>query len=92
MRKRLESSIESAVVASALSLWGVVGLKVQITSWPDRLFLFNDGRHLFIEFKRPDEEARGDQVIVHNRLRHQGHLVYVCDNPQEALCILHSFL
>lgn len=54
---------------------------------PDRLFIRN-GRHLFIEFKRLDAEARKQQEKRHREMREHGAEVHVVDNLKDAYELL----
>lgn len=54
---------------------------------PDRLFI-RDGRHLFIEFKRLNNEARRQQEKRHREMREHGAEVYVVDNLKDAYELL----
>ena len=54
---------------------------------PDRLFIRN-GTVVFIEVKRPGEEARDLQDYVQNKMRMKGALVFTVDNLEEAKRIL----
>ena len=46
---------------------------------PDRLVLLPGGRLIFVETKRPGEEARALQKAVHRKLRDLGFAVLVID-------------
>lgn len=83
----LESHVERTVVARALTELGVFSVKVRGVErgWPDRQFILNDERVLWIEFKRPGERPTPYQLLVHKRLRHAGHKVEVHDNVEKAL-------
>lgn len=54
---------------------------------PDNVFA-KDGRTVWIEFKRPGEEARATQGREIQRMRDAGMEVHVVDNPLAALRIL----
>lgn len=49
---------------------------------PDRLVLL-PGRHIMVELKAPDKEARGGQVREHTRLRRSGIEVVVLVGKEE---------
>lgn len=57
---------------------------------PDRLF-FRDGRVVIIEFKRPGEEPRPNQLKEHRELMDHGHIVYVIDNIPAGKALFDSF-
>lgn len=48
---------------------------------PDRLVLLPDGRHFFVELKRPGEKPEPLQLWWHEKLRALGHDVRVIDSP-----------
>lgn len=48
--------------------------------WPDDLFVFEGGRHLWVEFKRPGGSAAPLQEEVHRVLRGFGGDVIVIDD------------
>jgi hypothetical protein len=47
---------------------------------PDRLLLMPRGFSVFIEFKKPLEHPRPDQLEYHNRLQALGYFVFVIDS------------
>jgi hypothetical protein len=53
--------------------------------WPDDLFL-HKGRHLWIEFKRPNGLATELQLATHDEMRRQGASVYVVDGV-DSFCV-----
>jgi len=55
---------------------------------PDRVFSRDDRGTVWIEFKRPGEDARPGQAREHKRMREAGMEVHVCDNVEDALRIL----
>lgn len=89
MKQDLESSIERDACDYAKKQGWMVFKFVSPgrRGVPDRLFI-RDGRHLFIEFKRPDGEARQQQRKRHSDMRAHGAEVYVVDNLKEAYDIL----
>ncbi len=56
--------------------------------FPDHLFV-RDGLVIFIEFKRPGEEAMPQQQRRHAELREHGASVFVIDNLDEAKRVLY---
>lgn len=64
---------EQGCLTIKLNLLGRVG-------WPDRLFLFKQGRMVFVEFKRVGEKPRKIQEYIHGKLRERGFNVEVVDN------------
>lgn len=85
-----ETSIERSVVDNLPS--GVIGLKIYRTDWPDRLFVFKNGRVLFAEFKKLGEDPRKKQLEVIEMLRDFGFCVHVFDNKETALNIIEILL
>lgn len=85
----IESAIEDWVCDRAEA----AGWLVRKLQWvgrrnaPDRLFA-KDGRVLFIEFKRPGEQARPTQAREVIRMQAAGMEVHVLDSPLLALHIL----
>lgn len=47
---------------------------------PDRVCFWPNGRHPFVEVKRPGEKPRPEQVREHEKLRKGGFDVWVLDN------------
>lgn len=89
MRKPLESAIESDACDFAKDHGWMVFKFVSPgrKGVPDRLFIRN-GRHLFVEFKRGDEEARRQQAKRHREMREHGAEVHVIDNLADAYALL----
>ena len=84
----LEKDIENKACRKIKQLFDVEIRKMNgggNRAWPDRLFLFNNGAHLFIEFKRPGEKVRPNQEYAINRLRSMGHEVEVCETVEAAI-------
>ena len=85
-----ESQIELPVVARAER----AGFYVRKVQWPgrrsapDRLFAHPVRGTVWIEFKRPGEDATLAQQMEHRRMREAGMEVHVCDNVDAALRIL----
>ena len=83
----LEREVEQYVVNYAVQR-GVLVLKLNTTGnrgWPDRVFLFERGRVLFIEFKAPNARPRRDEVLqkhVAENLRRKGYMVEWCANKE----------
>ncbi len=60
-------------------------------SWPDKFYFFPEARLLFVEYKRPGEEAEPDQAAVHRKLRRLGFQVLVIDDAEDAKAKLRRF-
>lgn len=81
-----EASIEKRGDAEATRL-GALVVKGNLRgrrSWPDKFYFFPGARLLFVEYKRPGEEAEPDQAAVHRKLRRRGFQVCVIDDAEEA--------
>ena len=82
----LESQIEKAVVEYAKK-HGVLSLKLYnafSSGWPDRLFITKQGRHFYIEFKKPGEKPRTLQLHRMEQLRNNNCVCYVCDTYEQG--------
>ena len=90
----LERDVESKVVKFAVQ-HGFEALKLNgegHRGWPDRLFLYNGERTLFIEFKRRGEKPRKLQDYIRTRLQKKGYRVEVVDSSKEGIRILQEIL
>jgi len=79
-----ESAIQKKVCDYARSK-GVKIYRIKDADAPDRLFMFPDGHHCFIEFKKPGGKPRPRQVQEHENLRKVMQMVKVIDNEREGL-------
>lgn len=85
-----ESQIELPVVKRAEA----AGYYVRKVAWigrrsaPDRLFAREDRGQVYIEFKRPGEDATLAQKLEHTRMRKAGMEVHVCDSIDAAMRLL----
>ena len=82
----LESSVENPVVRYAEDK-GVTSIKLKCPGArgkPDRLFLGEGGKIVFIEFKRPGEKPSKLQRWWHRHLRSLGFDVRVADSKEEG--------
>lgn len=61
-------------------------------SLPDRMFLGNRGRKVFIEFKRAGEKPTPLQLHCHKRWKELGHQVYVVDNVADGKALIQLLL
>ena len=85
-----EVSVEMPVVKRAEAA-GFFCRKVQWVGRkhaPDRLFSRDDRGEVWIEFKRPGEDARSGQAREHKRMRAAGMEVHVVDRVEDGLRIL----
>ena len=77
----LEKTIERKCVSYAENLgWISIKLDKAKRGWPDRLFVGSAARTFFVEFKRPGERRRKQQIGNHQRLDARGHSVEVIDS------------
>jgi hypothetical protein len=58
--------------------------------WPDDLFLFPDGHHWWVEFKRPGGKATGLQARVHDDIREFNGDVSVIDGEEQFTLEFHQ--
>lgn len=68
--------------------WPLKFVSTGTSGVPDRLVLLPGGRLIFVETKRPGEEARALQKAVHRKLRDLGFAVLVIDNKDDVLALL----
>lgn len=86
----LERVIENYFVAETKKR-GAYALKVVVLAWrgwPDRLVLAAGARIFFVEFKRPGEKPRANQLAIHRLLRRLGFRVYVVASVTRAKAVL----
>ena len=81
----LESEIEQRATKQG-SNW--IWMKIHTTHFPDRVCFGSNGKTVFIEFKRPNEELRPGQQIIQKKLKDLGFAVYTCTSANQALKIL----
>lgn len=88
-RPALESKVESETkrYAESRGWWCVKFVSPGLRGVPDRLFI-REGRHVFIEFKRPGEEPTEQQYKRHREMRAHGAEVHWTDNLEQAKEIL----
>jgi hypothetical protein len=90
MHERLEADIETQAVEYGLTLdYYILKLNGEGNRGkPDRLFVNLVGEHIYIEFKREDEELRADQWVHVRDLTRRGCTVYQSSNVGHAKRIL----
>lgn len=90
---RYESTVEYSFYNQLLK-WGVKeGILIEVLKlnvagrrgWPDRQIMWEGENILFVEFKRPGEEARPLQAYIHTTLRKMGFSIAVFDDTKKAL-------
>lgn len=87
----LESTVEKKVCKYAKDKLGIINIKVKAAGkrgYPDRMFFIPGGKPLFIEFKKPGEDARPLQKYIHRILGDLGYEVQVHDDFQKAINII----
>lgn len=87
--KELESDIQSSIIDFA-HVRGWFAVKITSPSrrgMPD-VYAVRDGRHVWIEVKRKDEDARAQQAYVARLMRAHVCEVYCVDNLDQARAIL----
>jgi VRR-NUC domain len=91
----LEADIESWVSEQAWTRFGVPSIKLNVkgeTGWPDRVFLLQEGRSLWIEFKRPGGTLSAKQKLKIEILEYRGHNVQVHEDRYTALVAIKAAL
>lgn len=85
-----ESKIERKTCIYAESL-GIMNMKLGSPTdrgKPDRVFIFKNGQHLYIEFKAPKKKPSLQQVRFMEKLTNQGCIVAWVDDFQAAADII----
>ena len=89
----LEKDIEAKVVKWAKAK-GLLVRKMNgmgFAGWPDRLFVGDNGRCLWIEFKRPGGKLSVGQQAIIASLHERGHIVFVVDDVAVGIDIISAF-
>ena len=89
---RDEAKIESYVCKYVESKFGVVGVKMLVRGYPDRMFLIPGGGVLFIEFKTPYGRLGALQKYRHKELIKLGFKVEVHNDRDEAIASIKKCL
>lgn len=86
---RLESDLQSQIIeyATRRRWFAVKSTTPSRRGLPD-VVAMRDGRTIWIEVKRKDEEARRQQVLVADWMREHGAEVFEVDSLEEAMEIL----
>lgn len=91
--KNRESSIESKCCERALLELSVDSVKIKgVRAFPDRMYLIEGGRPLIIEWKKPNCEPRGNQLLRLYRLYQLGYDIGVCDSVEGGFELIQSCL
>ena len=61
-------------------------------SWPDRMYIFPDGKIAFIEFKATGRKLTVSQKELHDKLKAKNVDVTMCDNKHDAMRWLSQWL
>jgi Holliday junction resolvase len=88
-----ESRLQSKII-NDLKLYGWEVLKMMKgneAGWPD-IFAFKNKVTVFIEAKKPGEEAKELQKYIHRRLEAQGFQVFVIDTWEQYMQIKYLHL
>jgi hypothetical protein len=88
MATRLESSIEKAVCDRAFRKLGLINIKLNgpgRRGWPDRLFILDNGKVVFMEFKQKGKKSTPLQESKHKLLKNFKHQVEVCDDVDSGI-------
>ena len=80
----LEKSVEQYLRKEMLKRGGRCIKQTGETGIPDRLCLFPDGRHAFVEMKRPEGKLSPIQVAYHEQLRAMHQAVWVLWNYEDV--------
>lgn len=56
--------------------------------YPDRIYWLPDGKVVLMEFKLPGRKASPIQQVVHDLLRHLGHVVHIVTSVQQGVQLL----
>ena len=87
-RKKLEVEIEKDFVDQIQKWKGIIALKYKEPKrrgGPDRVVLSPYVPAFFVEFKRPGEKLRREQIKFHSDLKEMGYEVQVHDDATEAV-------
>ena len=87
----LESTIEKYLIKLCKDNDIFILKNTGMAGIPDRLLIKN-GRHVFVELKRPGGKPTDLQVEVMNRLYKHGALCVVVDSKEAALSIVNEIL
>lgn len=80
----LEKSVEQYLRKKVTENGGLCIKQNSEAGVPDRLVLLPDGRHAFVEMKRPGGRLSAVQKEYHRRLRGMRHAVWVLWNYKEV--------
>ena len=93
MAKLRECHLEKAAVELANDAgWENLKMDKAARSWPDQIFFGPGKTHFIVEFKRPGETPRPQQVNRHETLGALGHHVYVVDTLEQFRIIFARYV
>lgn len=81
----IEAGCERKVCKILKDDYGVDNIKVKQRGFPDRQFILNKGRVVWVEFKAPGEKPTPLQQYRLNELKKNGHFAFWFDNTAEAV-------
>jgi len=87
-----ESILQTKILNDIRSWDNSIATKLEKSSdigWPDIISVVS-GLPVFVETKAPKKKPDPHQILVHDRLRASGALVFVCDSVEEWLSIRNS--
>lgn len=85
----LESKIQADIIERAtLRGWWIIKIVSPSRRGVCDLYALRNGRHIWIEVKRPGETPTRQQEKVHREMRDRGAEVFVVDNLDDASWIL----
>lgn len=89
-----EAQIERKFVKLLKKRYGIAAIKFRDPGRkgaPDRIIMLPEFP-IFIEFKRPGEAARVEQIFYHNWLNRLDYEVYTCDSAEQAIKVVEEEL
>ena len=87
-----EAALERRCAAYAQKHGGVLIKLLKRTGWPDRECILPNGRHFYVEFKRPGGEMSPVQRHVQSQIVAMNHACFEIDNRHLFERIFHEYL
>lgn len=89
IRRPKESKIEKFFIDEMEKAFGRLPRKYKTRMHdPDRICLFEGGKVVFVELKRPKGKPRLGQIREHARLRDLGFRVEIVDTKEEVMALI----
>lgn len=88
----IEATCERKVCDTMKNDYGVDNIKVKQRGFPDRQFILDKGRVVWVEFKAPGEVPAPLQQHKMNELRKNGHHAFWFNDHDQAVNILVEIL